>query len=297
MATTLNLNTLPDYIEQHRDELFIKSTLGSKSLDYLDIMTNVKFKEAINFLDSTVVIQDGSDCNWNPQGEDTFSQRFIEVVPVEVQKEYCWKDFRKKYMNYQLLWEAGRETLPFEEKIAQSNMNAIQEAVEDMVWQGIDDPEVKGILEIAEEESANTVNVTFASGETITEKVDKLVAAIPLVALKKGVNVFMSYTDFRTYIQESNAGCCSNRPVIDAASESISYFGDSRVTIVPVLGLEGQNAIVAFPKDAVVYGTDVENADNKYEMWYSKDDDKFRFYVLWNAGFAFRFPGEVVIGK
>lgn len=296
MATTLNLNTLPDYIEQHRDELFIKSTLGTKSLDYLDIMTNVKFKEAINFLDSTVVLQDGSDCNWNPQGEDTFSQRFIEVVPVEVQKEYCWKDFRKKYMNYQLLWEAGRETLPFEEKIAQSNMNAIQEKMEDAVWQGITGL-AEGVIDKIKAESANTVNVTFASGETITEKVDKIVAAIPLVALKKGVNVFMSYTDFRTYIQESNAGCCSNRPVIDAASESISYFGDSRVTIVPVLGLEGQNVIVAFPKDAVVYGTDVENADNHYEMWYSKDDDKFRFYVLWMFGIALRFPNEIVYGK
>lgn len=296
MANTLNLTALPDYIEQHRDELFIKSTLGTKSLDYLDIMTNVKFKEAINFLDSTVVLQDGSDCNWNPQGEDTFSQRFIEVVPVEVQKEYCWKDFRKKYMNYQLLWEAGRETLPFEEKIAQSNMNAIQEKMEDAVWQGITGL-AEGVIGKIKAESANTVNVTFASGETITEKVDKIVAAIPLVALKKGVNVFMSYTDFRTYIQESNAGCCSNRPVIDAASESISYFGDSRVTIVPVLGLEGQNAIVAFPKDAVVYGTDVDNADNHYEMWYSKDSDKFRFYVLWMFGIALRFPNEIVYGK
>lgn len=296
MANTLDLTALPDYIEQHRDELFIKSTLGTKSLDYLDIMTNVKFKEAINFLDSTVVLQDGSDCNWNPQGEDTFSQRFIEVVPVEVQKEYCWKDFRKKYMNYQLLWEAGRETLPFEEKIAQSNMNAIQEKMEDAVWQGITGL-AEGIIDKIKAESANTVNVTFASGETITEKVDKIVAAIPLVALKKGVNVFMSYTDFRTYIQESNAGCCSNRPVIDAASESISYFGDSRVTIVPVLGLEGQNAIVAFPKDAVVYGTDVDNADNHYEMWYSKDNDKFRFYVLWMFGIALRFPNEIVYGE
>lgn len=296
MANTLDLTALPDYIEQHRDELFIKSTLGTKSLDYLDIMTNVKFKEAINFLDSTVVLQDGSDCNWNPQGEDTFSQRFIEVVPVEVQKEYCWKDFRKKYMNYQLLWEAGRETLPFEEKIAQSNMNAIQEKMEDAVWQGITGL-AEGVIDKIKAESANTVNVTFASGETITEKVDKIVAAIPLVALKKGVNVFMSYTDFRTYIQESNAGCCSNRPVIDAASESISYFGDSRVTIVPVLGLEGQNAIVAFPKDAVVYGTDVDNADNHYEMWYSKDNDKFRFYVLWMFGIALRFPNEIVYGE
>ena len=296
-ATVLNLNQLPDYVNEHRDELFVKSTVGSKTMDYLDIMTNVKYKDAINFLDSTVEIQDGSDCDWNPGGGDVFTQRFIEVVPLEVQKEWCWKDFRKKYMNYQLNWEAGRETLPFEQKMAESNMNAIKEAVEVLLWQGDRNLSADGIMALAEDtESANTVNANLASGSTITDAIDKVVAAIPLKALKKGVNVFLSYTDFRKYIQEQNGACCQNKPVLDAASESISYFGDSRVTIVPVLGLEGLNRIYAFPKDAVVYGTDIEGADNRYELWYEKGEDKFRFYVLWMYGVAFRFPDEVVYG-
>lgn len=297
MATVLDLNALPEYIEQNRNELFIKSTLGTKSADFLDLMTNVKHKAAINYLDSEIVLQDGSECGWNPQGKDTFSQRFIEVSPIEVQKSWCHKDFREKYMNYQLLWEAGREKLPFEEKIAQSNMNEIQEAVENLIWQGDTALTINGIIGVAEAESAYTVNVTFESGQSVSDKIDAIVAAIPLTALKKGVNVFVSYTDFRTYVAESNGACCSNRPLYDAASDSIKYLGDSRVTIVPVLGLEGTGDIFAFPKEAVVLGTDVEGADNHYELWYSKDNDEFRFYVLWMFGIAFRFPGEVVVGK
>lgn len=297
MATVLNLSGLPEYIQANRDELFIKSTLGSKSADYLDLMSNVKHKAAINYLDSEVVLADGSSCGWNPAGSDTFSQRYIEVSPIQVQKSWCHKDFREKYMNYQLAWEAGREKLPFEQKIADSNMAMIQEAVENLIWNGDSGLSINGILNVAANESADTINVEFSTGQTVTDKIDAIVAAIPMGALKKGVNVFLSYTDFRQYVAETNGVCCANRATIDAASESIKYFGDSRVTIVPVMGLEGTGAIVAFPKDAVILGTDVEGADNHYELWYSKDNDEFRFYVLWMFGIAFRFPGEVVVGQ
>lgn len=297
MATVLDLTALPEYIEQNRDELFIKSTLGAKSADYLDLMPNVKHKAAINFLDSEVVLQDGSECGWNPAGSDVFTQRFIEVAPIEVQKSWCWKAFREKYMNYQLAWEAGREKLPFEEKIAQSNMNMIQEAVESLIWNGDSGLSINGIIQVAEAESADTINVEFETGQTVSAKIDAIVAALPMNALKKGANVFLSYTDFRQYVAENNATCCAGRPIYDAASDSIKYLGDSRVTLVPVFGLEDTGAMFAFPKDAVILGTDVEGADNHYELWYSKDNDEFRFYVLWMFGIAFRFPGEVVYGK
>lgn len=294
MANSLIVSGLPEYINEHRDELFIKSILGSKTLDYIDIMPNVKYKEALNYLDSTVVLQDGSDCGWNPQGSDVFSQRYIENKAVEVEKEFCWKDFEQKYMNYQLLWEAGREKLPFEQKIAESNMNAIQEALEDLIWQGDDDLGLSGFTALAADEG---VSVEVASGATITEKIDAAVNACSTKMLKKGVNVYVSYTDFRSYIQEQNAACCNNKPVLDAASESITYFGDSRVRIVPVLGLEDQDVVIAATKDALVYATDVEGSDRAYRMWFDEKEEKFMFRVLFRAGMAIRFPDEVVIAQ
>lgn len=295
MANTLNVTALPDYIKEHRDELFVKSTLGAKTLEFVEIMPNVKWKDALNYLDSEVVLQDGSECGWNPQGSDTFSQRFIETKAVEVEKEFCWKDFEKKYMNYQLLWEAGREKLPFEEKIADSNMNAIKEAIEDLVWQGDNTIGITGFL--ADIAAASATTVQFASGATMTEKIDSVVAAIPVGMLKKGVNIYLSYTDFRNYVQEQNGACCANKPVIDAASETIKYYGDSRITIVPVLGLEGEGAIVAATADALVYATDVEGSENTYRMWFDEKDEKFMFRVLFRAGTAVKFPDEIVLGS
>ena len=293
-ANTLDFSALEEYVNIHRDELLVKASLGTKTMSYLDIMTNVKHKDAITYLESEIELHKAS-CDWLPAGSDRIYERYVEVTPLESQKEYCWLDFQNYFMNYQMKIEAGREALPFEQKFAENNMNKVQEAVEDALWQGIEDLDIDGIIAIATgADSALTVEVETESGETISARIDNIVAAVPMGALKKGVNVFLSYSDFRKYVAENNAGCCANKPVIDANSESIKYLGDSRVTIVPVLGLEGTGAIFAFPEDAVVYATDIEGSQNRYETWVEKKEHKILFDVLFNFGVAFRWPDEVV---
>lgn len=294
MANTLNLSALPEYIEQNKEQLFVDSTVGAKTLDYVELMLGVKHKEALNYLESEVELQ-AAACGWNPNGSDTFGQRYIEVHLVEVEKEFCYIDFKEKYMNYQLRWEAGRETLPFEEKIAQSNVEAIKAAVENMIWKGNSGASVTGFL--ADAEAASAATVEFSSGDTTVAKIDAVVAALPAKMLAKGVNIFVSMTDFRNYVLESNGTCCANRPLLDAAAESIIYAGDSRIKIVPVLGLEDTGAIVAATGEALVYGTDLKDSETVYRMWFDEKDQKFMFRVLFAAGTAVKLPNEVVVGK
>ena len=295
MANTVTVSGLTDYVNNHRDELFIKATAGARSLELVEIMPNVKYKDALNYLDSEVVLADGSVCGWNPQGSDVFSERFVETKAVKVEKEFCAKDFEKTFANYQLMYEAGRETLPFEQKIAESNMNAIKKAVENLVWQGDATIGIDGWLAQASAETL-TAKVSFPSGSTTIAKVDAMVAAIPAAALAKGVNLFMSYTDFRNYVAEQNASCCANRPILDAAAESIKYVGDSRIALVPVAGLEGTGAMVASPEDGLVYGTDINGSENVYKLWFEDKDEKFMLRVLFRAGTAVKHPEEIVYG-
>lgn len=294
MANTL-INSLPEYIENKKDELFVKAVAGTKTLDYVEIMPNVKFKENLNYLDSTVVLADGSECGWDPQGSDTFNARTIEVHPVTVQKEFCWKDFRSTYANYQLAFEAGRETLPFEEKIAQSQIAAIKKEVEKGIWQGIEDADVDGFLAQMAADNA-VVDVTFAEGADIEAKLDAVIDAIPAGALEKGTNVFLSWTDFRAYVKAINAECCGNRGIVDANVVVLPYAGDTRITLVPVAGLEGTGKIVAAPFDAIVYGTDIVGSEGVYRMFYDAKDSKFLFEVLFNMGTAIKYSDEVVLG-
>lgn len=288
----INVSALPEYIQENRDELFVKAIASTKTLDYIESMLGVKGKAALNYLNSTVVLADGESCGWNPQGDDTFTQKTVETKLVAVNKEFCAKQMRSKWMSYDLSLAAGRENLPFEQKIADSNVAAIKKAVEKLIWQGDTGLGIDGLLkQINSEVSA----VKVSGGTTILEKVDKVIAAIPAGALEKGVNVFMSWTDFRSYVEAKNAECCGNRPIIDANVADLVYAGDSRIKLVPVAGLEGTNKIVAAPYDALVYATDVEDSEGIFKMWFDEKEDKFLFKVLFTAGTAVKFADEVVL--
>ena len=288
----INVSTLPDYIQENRDELFVKAIASTKTLDYIESMLGVKGKAALNYLDSTVVLADGETCGWNPQGDDTFTQKTVSTKLVTVNKEFCAKQMRSKWMSYDLSLAAGRENLPFEQKIAESNVAAIKKAVEKLIWQGDGSLSIAGLLSQIEGDG-ETIKVV--GGTAILEKVGKVIAAIPAGALEKGVNVFMSYTDFRSYVEAKNAECCANMPIIDANVDELVYAGDSRIKFVPVAGLEGTNKIVAAPYDALVYATDVEDSEGIFKMWFDEKEDKFLFKVLFTAGTAVKYNDEVVL--
>lgn len=295
MANTVNFSGLTDYINENRDMLFVKSVAGAKTLDYVEMYPDVVYKTMLNYLDSEVVLGDGSSCSPTEQGSDTFSERALEVIPLQVFKKFCAKDFRKKWMNYQYEWEAGRIELPLNEAIAQSNVAAVQEAVENLVWQGDSGLSFNGFIDIASAETAVT-DVEFGTGATVTAKIDAMVAALKVKALKKGVDIFVSYTDFRNYIQEQNATCCSNKAVLDAASESIGYFGDSRIRIIPVMGLEGTGKMLAAPKKGLAYGTDIIGSEGVYKWIVDEKTDNWYLKVDFTAGVQIKEPDLVVLG-
>ena len=288
----INVSALPEYIQENRDELFVKAIASTKTLDYIESMLGVKGKAALNYLNSTVVLADGESCGWNPQGDDTFTQKTVETKLVAVNKEFCAKQMRSKWMSYDLSLAAGRENLPFEQKIADSNVAAIKKAVEKLIWQGDVTLGLDGLLKQINSEVGA---IKVSGGTTILEKIGKVIAAIPAGALEKGVNVFMSYTDFRSYVEAKNAECCGNMPVIDANVDYLVYAGDSRIKLVPVAGLEGTSKIVAAPYDALVYATDVEDSEGIFKMWFDEKEDKFLFKVLFTAGTAVKYNDQVVL--
>ena len=288
----INVSALPEYIQENRDELFVKAIASTKTLDYIESMLGVKGKAALNYLNSTVVLADGESCGWNPQGDDTFTQKTVSTKLVTVNKEFCAKQMRSKWMSYDLSLAAGRENLPFEQKIAESNVAAIKKAVEKLIWQGDVTLGIDGLLKQINTEAGA---IKVSGGTTILDKIGKVIAAIPAGALEKGVNVFMSYTDFRSYVEAKNAECCANMPIIDANVDYLVYAGDSRIKLVPVAGLEGTDKIVAAPYDALVYATDVEDSEGIFKMWFDEKEDKFLFKVLFTAGTAVKYNDEVVL--
>ena len=301
----IKVNTLSEYVNIHKDELLTKAVLGANTLDHVEKMLNVKFKDQLNYLDSTVVLADGTVCGWSPQGDDTFTARTIEVVPLTVQKEFCWKDLRKYWMNEQLLFDAGKESLPFEEKFTENNIKAINAELEKQIWMNEKSAEggnalFDGFVKLITD-AAGSHKVDLTAGYTAIDIVDKTYAALTPVMLLQGVTIFLSHSTFRNYIQALNAVCCANRAIIDANADSIMYPGDSRVKIVPVTGLEGAAATkvlaVASPEANLVYATDVDGSENDFRLWFDEKESKYLMSVLFNAGVQYKFDDQLVITK
>lgn len=303
MATTVNLEGLiQDYINAHRDEIIAEVPTQSKTVGYLYGMYGVKHKDVVPKLDSTVVLGDGSACGWAPDGSDVYTNVTIEVNPAEVEKEICQRDFEKTNLNHELRWAAGQEKLPFAEAYINSNLAAINDAIENAVWKGNSTIGLTGLFyQISPAVFGTDRQVTFEEGKTILEKVDAVVAAVPHAALKYGVDLFMSRTDFAAYAKALNENCCANRGIIDASLEEYVLPENSKIRIVPVDGLEKDgnftvDAMVAAPRMSLVYGTDVEGSENIVDFWFDRKEAKFMLRVLFMIGTAVRRPDLVVLG-
>lgn len=293
MADTIVKTSLPEYVNQHDSELLIKAMTGAKTLRHIEQLLGVKYKTALNILNSEVVFGDGSECGFNAQGSDTLSQRILTALPIKINKEWCDRTLIDTYANHELRMVAGGETMPFEEKFVDSNLAVIAAELDKLIWQGNDTLGAQGFIDLA---SALDSGVVTAEADSISELVDAVYAKIPSEALNRGAVIFLSETNYRLYVSALNANCCGNMPIVDAREGEMVYQGDSRVTIVGVGGLEGTNYVVGSAKDNFVYGTDIRDAHAEFKLWYSNDADLFRFKVLFTAGVQFKFPNEVVFG-
>lgn len=300
MASAFNVSGLTAYVQEDKEQLFYKTALGAPTLKYIDLMVDVKNKARLHYLDSTVTLADGKSCGFSANGSDVFSEREISVMPVKVNKEWCYKDILGKFAEGQVRIEAGLESLPFEQQLMESNTGEINKAVEKMIWQGDAGLGFSGLCADLSADTAVSA-VTVNSGSSATQLIDAVVEKISndMYDREGGIEIFVAPSTLRQYIKEQNAICCPNHPVIvDRNTETLPYPEDSRITIVSVKGLEGaaHQTAVAATHFNLTYATDVMDSEKVFKLWYSEDADMFRFAVLFNAGVAYKFPDEIVYG-
>ena len=133
MANSYVVSSLPEYVEQRREQLIAKSVLGAKTLDYINFQTGVKGPTALNLIDFDIELQDDA-CGWNEAGTSTLSQRIIDAKPFRVNMAVCDKNLYGTWAQYQVKVAAGKvaSDLPFEQDFVDGVLNGIQEKVEEL---------------------------------------------------------------------------------------------------------------------------------------------------------------------
>lgn len=288
------VNSLPDYVNQNSKELISKSVFGAPSVRHLNLMTGVKYKDAINIVNTEAGLQARS-CGWNASGDVTFSQAIMEVGAYKVNMSLCEEDLRKKWMNSEVMTAAGAEVLPFEERITGEIVASITNQVEKLIWQADKSKQTpdlfNGLLTQIKASSAATDVQSTAS--TTYGKVKDVYMAIPASILDKAA-IFVGVDTFRAYCQDLvTQNLFHYSADLDPEKMEVILPG-TNTRVIAVSGLNGTNAIVATDPANLFYGVDMVDDLEQFKLWYSEDNQEFRLAVKFNAGAAIAFPDLVV---
>ena len=286
------VSSLPDYVNQNSKELISKSVFGAPSVRHLNLMTGVKYKDAINIINTEVGLQERT-CGWDASGDVTFSQAIMEVGAYKVNASLCEESLRKKWMNSEVMTAAGAEVLPFEERITGEIVASITNKVEKLIWQASksDGDLFDGLLTQAVAASAATDVQSSAS--TTYGKIKDVYMAIPATILDKAA-IFVGVDTFRAYCQDLvTMNLYHYSADLDPERMEVILPG-TNTRVIAVSGLNGTNAIVASDPANLFYGVDMIDDLEQFKLWYSDDNQEFRLAVKFNAGTAIAFPDLVV---
>ena len=280
----VNLSQLSVYVDENKLGLIRKSVLGAKTTNYLNLQTGVVGKTKINLLDTNVVFGDGSACGWNEAGTSTITQREINPAPIKVNMSFCDKAMQKYFMNHQITVAAGRSTLPFEEDFIAGVVEGVGKKLEDAIWNGVTINEVQydGFVQIVTKQAT--------TGSTVYDSVKNLYNGIPSASLMDTV-IFIGIDGFRSLAGELTAkNLYHYDPKVDEAFEMILPGTTTKVIRVP--GLDGSNKAYAINTKHAFYGTDMQNDNETFDFWYSKDNQEFRLAINFVEGVQVAFPDE-----
>lgn len=289
----INVSGLTAYVDEQRLPLIKKTIFAAPSVKHFNLQTGIKHSAALNILNTTVEFGDGGACGWDEAGSNEFSQRILEVGNFKVNMSFCDKAMMKYWMGYEVRVAAGQKSLPFEEDFVDGIVEGVKNKLEGIIWKGVKATDkMDGVLTILSAASASTIQPTLASGDTIYEKTLKAYKAIPASILDKAV-IFMGVDNFRDLVLELTAkNLFHYAPEVDDALQIV--LPGTSTKVIAVSGLNGQKAIVACNPENIYYGVDMEGDEEKFDLWYSQDNQEFRLAINFNAGVQIAFPDEVV---
>lgn len=295
MANSYNVTALPNYVEEHKTELISKAVLDAVSANLFTLLTGVKGPTALNLIATDVVFGCGNTCGWDEAGASTLSQRVLTPQTLKVNMAICDKVLLDKYANYLVRVEANKtdRDLPFEQEFVDSVIKGVKEKLETMIYQGTgSDCQFEGLISILGE-ATGTIDVTLTG--TAKDKVMAVYMAMPQeVITKDDAVILVDPSIFRAYVQALVADNLYHYNPGTPVTEV--YIPGTQVRVIMAPGLASTNAIIGAALSNLFYGTNLQDGEEIFDLWYSKDNREFRLAIEFTAGVQVAFPDEVVLG-
>ena len=303
---SFNVAALAAYIEDQDFPILAASQAKGITASLVTKQVGIKESSNLNNLATDVVFQEGSNCTRSASGTTTFSKRKITVGDIAIYEDLCPKDLNGYWMQ-KLVGQgaAGEKSLPGEiEAIWLADKAAkLERALEVADWQGDTTSGVPateqydGFLKLIDAGSpvdGNTGAVTVATGIVVGNVIALLQGiwgAIPVdIQDKEDLAIFMGNDTYRLYVQAMiNANLYHF-----VGEEGMSMLHGTNVRIVPTVGLNGTDRMIAGSLENFVIGMDGEEEMDFVVRLDPVTQKSILFDANFKRGTQVRFDTEIV---
>jgi hypothetical protein len=305
-----NLDGLSVYTQQQTLPLITKSLFDARTVSLITKQVGVKYVSALNLMDTTTAFTYGNTCGFNGSGNTTdFTQRTITAVHTKVHEAICPKTLEQYWMQTQLTAGSMPTTIPFEQAYAEQKVRSIQKALETAVWQGTGagtPASITGFASIFNTASVTDLNalaygwatdLSFATLQSTPTNAIKLLNTFEtyLPADIKGyddVVIFCGIDVFTAVKQGLVAENYFNISYLNGVENYELTLPGSNMKLIGVNGLNGTYDLYAGRLAHFIFGTDLLNEEERFEIFYAKEADEVRFVCEFKAGVQIAFPDQ-----
>lgn len=313
-----DVSALTNYVIENEELLVMKSLFESKTQKLIqsegNVMTGVKSSEKINILDTDALFQTGGTCGFTSSGTTTFTQRTVTVGKIKVNESLCPKTLESKYTQKALQLGSRYEKIPFEEEYTSLKAAKIAEQLEVAIWQGDTasgsaninkfDGLIKLLDAAAVSVNGNPTAITSATGITAAN-VKGIVNGMwglltSRVQGKDDVRIFVGWDTFTLFIQaytDANLFAFAPKGSEVSAQNGEVIIPGTNYKLTAVHGLDGTRRAFAIRMSNIFLGVDLENEEERWEIFFAKEADEIRFVAEFKMGVNVAFPDEVVSFK
>ena len=297
----MSFSITSNYSGEHAGQYIAAALNSATSLEYLNVLENVKTKRNITKVAGADLVRNAS-CDFTDSGTLTLTERVLDPKELQINVDLCKKDLLADWQAAQMRAGAHNRDMSgdFTAFVMSYLSGTIADAVEGSIWSGADATtgQFEGFLTATTGLFAGdgTVGSDSASAaydaSNVIANIQGLVAAIPAqVYTKEDLYIYMNAKTYRFYISAISA--LSAFPFNHMGQYTPEFEG---VKIAVCQGMP-DNQMVAAQKSNLFFGTDLISDHSEIRMLDMSDldgSDNIRVVAKFTAGVQHGIGADIV---
>jgi hypothetical protein len=297
----MSFSITSNYSGEHAGQYIAAALKSATSLEYLNVLENVKFKRNITKVAGADLVRNAS-CDFSDSGTLTLTERSLNPKELQINVDLCKKDLLADWQAAQMRAGAHNRDMSgdFTAFVMSYLSGTIADAVEGSIWSGADTTtgQFEGFLTgttglFAGDASVGTDSASAAyDASNVIANIQGLVAAIPAqVYTKEDLYIYMNAKTYRFYISAISA--LSAFPFNHMGQYTPEFEG---VKIAVCQGMP-DNQMVAAQKSNLFFGTDLISDHSEIRMLDMSDldgSDNIRVVAKFTAGVQHGIGADIV---